>query len=146
MDKSDVQEIVNDNVKWLRWALQLQEWSITFVYESLPDGIGGECRPNLPYKMATITIDPDKADNKADVLKTLLHELLHILLSPFENYRESVMQIADGKQMENVLDTVYYRIHENVVYMLERMFRDGLGFDVKKLITRTKRNVKNNEE
>jgi len=128
MDESQVKAIVNANVEEMRRALQLQDWEIKFEYHCLGHGSDvteAVCTPDPRYNRAVIVIDPARAENEEEVLKSLRHELLHCLIAAIETYRKAVGQLLDEKPF-NAIDELFCDAVETTVRRLEQMLDHGL--------------------
>lgn len=96
MDKSEVQAVVEANIDRIRTAMNLHDWFIGINYE--PTGHPGwaaSCdRAGGDYQRASIIIDPNGHDSETEVLRSLVHELLHLVLAPFDVYRDAISSFA----------------------------------------------------
>lgn len=135
MDESEVREIVNANIRQMRWALQLQDWEFKIEYACLghssQETVKAECSPDPKYKHAVIVFDPAAVESEADVLRSLRHELLHCLYADIETYRKAVAQLLDDKPF-NAVDEFFRHAVESLVGRLERMLDHGLKIDMER--------------
>lgn len=129
LDHSQVRDIVNANIKRMRWALQLQDWRIDVSYGHLEEGVRGECRLGIGHKKAAIIIDNDKCDDERMVLETLRHELLHLFDAEMELYRHAARHLVDGASFD-AIDELFLHAAERFVGALERMLDHGLKIGV----------------
>ena len=101
MDTSEVKKIINDNIKFIRWALQLQLWDIDLTYDHVrEDGdkiYPANCQPFPEYRILKIKINPLEEEDEDDVITDLLHEMLHGLTCSFETYRKAVYHLVSEK-------------------------------------------------
>lgn len=134
MNHDQARQIVDDAILPMRAALSLQSWKIDIVYRRLDDGLMGTCRPNTPYTDAVIEIDCEQAEDADTLLRTLRHELLHIVHSEFQVIRKIAGQFIDGDAFDAV-DVGYTMGAERTVTALESML-DNLGMSPKRLIKR----------
>lgn len=125
MDESQVRKLVNDNLKQMRWALQLQDWDVDIVYAHTDDGTQAECTPGPGHRNAEIVLVPPSQKNQEDTLKSLQHELLHLFPADFEIYRKAVGQLLDDKDF-NAIDEFFRYAVERTVNQIERMLDHGL--------------------
>lgn len=130
MDHSKVVEIVNANIKQMRWAMQLQDWTINLTYGPLEAGNAGTCMADPKRCRAEIEIDPAALKDEAAVLDTLRHELLHILHAGYETYRSAVSHLLSA-DVFRTLDEVMSLGSESLVARLERMLDHGLKVGTK---------------
>jgi hypothetical protein len=127
MDRSAVKKIVDENIDGLLEKLGLPHWRIEVSYDlRADDGIcrtKGRCTRAIDYNKARIEFDPDECEDEADVLKTLRHELFHIVASPFDLYMQAADQCTkEDSPEEAILDRVFDHAVEKVMINLERMF------------------------
>jgi len=144
MDRSKVEEIVKANNTWMRKALQLQDWTIHYTFDEKPCknddefyGSCAECTPEPGYVQAHMNFVPSRFKDEAEVLKTLRHELLHLVTAQFETYRLAVAEYINPQDMK-AIDHVWNYAHERAVNTLETMLDFGLGYSPKQMIKRTK--------
>jgi hypothetical protein len=127
MDRSAVKKVVDDNIEPLMLMLGVPHWSIVVSYDLRDDNgisrIKGRCTRAIDYNKARIEFDPDECEDEADVLKTLRHELFHIVASPFDLYMQAADQCTkEDSPEEAILDRVFDHAVEKVMINLERMF------------------------
>ena len=136
MKVEDITKIINKNMPILRCACQIQSWEIEVIYEPLVEVIA-TCECNVPYNIATITIDPEQHKAECAVLNTLRHECLHIVISEFDYlYNKMISIIPMTKNTRELLDESYIRAQEVTVGNIERMLDYGLGLSDKKFYKR----------
>lgn len=109
MDRSEVIAIVEQRLELYRDALNLHQWTITVTYGRCEtEGSGATVDlSKADYRMALINIDPDQHDTPEQVRESLLHELLHIVLEPLNNYRLNMrhqLAVALGSDLSEELD------------------------------------------
>src|SRR5260370_42055938 len=95
MDRSEVKAIVDAEIGLLMRRLGISHWKVTVSYDpERCDGDGvlkrGECTRLVDYNSAHIRLNPESFDDGVCVLRTLRHELYHIVLSPFDLYSSAV--------------------------------------------------------
>lgn len=127
MDRSAVKAIVDRERPLLVALLGIHHWSIVVRYE--PSRAGGEwmsrgvCERKVEYNAATITLNPEAIDDEDQVLKTLRHELFHIVLAPFDLYRTMLDALIEGDPAKERMFAVAERhAVEKAVINLERMY------------------------
>ena len=128
MDKSKVKEIVDANILKMMCQLGVQAWKIGVFYEPAGDpNWVASCSRQLPYQSATIRIDPQMAESEEDVLDSLRHELIHVLLAPLDAYRDLVTSnIESESPMDTAEDRAWTLAIESCVLAVERIFDWGL--------------------
>ena len=89
MDLSAVRALCDAAAPVMRDLLWVSDIRLDLVYGPCESGShDAECERNAPYRRATITIDPARADDETDVLDSLRHELLHVALGEFDVFWE----------------------------------------------------------
>lgn len=119
MEAMDVRAIVEQHAPRMKNALGIERWDISITVGRCHDEVKGQCEADPRYMIATIVIDPEHAEDLDDVVKTLRHEMLHVLVSPFEIYRAAVHQLVDIEAALNAVDEVWTFATENVVHSIE---------------------------
>lgn len=96
MDASEVKRIVEAHLSDLVTVMWLGDWRITVEYgPTSSERWAASCdRQAADYNMATITIDPHKHYSEEDVVRTLVHELLHVALAPLDLYRDIITNLT----------------------------------------------------
>lgn len=129
MDRSECKAIVDREVVSLKATFGLSHWTIVVQYQKvsgdIPDGFGapGSCRRLAAYERATITIDPDEIEDRDNLLGVLRHELMHVVLAPFDPYRHFAASfIRKGSSAEVQEDGVWDHACEQAVRNLERLW------------------------
>src|SRR5262249_16537257 len=112
MDRSEVESIVELAMPTLRAQLGLEHWEIKFSYSPAPidaDGFlkRGECSRLVDYDSAYIDLNPESFEDERSLLKTLRHELFHIILSPFDLYLAAVQRSGVKGPAEDVLERIW---------------------------------------
>jgi hypothetical protein len=137
MDESAVRAIVERVIPHVKWRLQLQKWVFTVKYDSLNDP-GAErdhkatCTPDPAERQAVIEIDPGRHKSESDVLRSVVHELLHCMTADLETYRKAVGQHVGGASFD-ALDQFWHFGTERVVRRLENVLYWGLGWTPERL-------------
>ena len=122
MDLSAVRALCDAAAPCMMDALALKSPRLYLRYEKLPDGTAGHVRLDVPYDRLHITIDPLEADDEAEVLDSLRHEMLHWHLSEYELAGRMRREDDDAW-----VDEAWRHATERTVARLERML-DGLGW------------------
>ena len=130
MDRSRVESIVVRRLPELSRTLGLSQWDISLGYNSessRDDGTlkKGECNRLIDYQSAHITLNPEAFGDEDAVLRTLRHELFHIVLAPFDLYTSAVAEIELPEVATDLLERVQGHAIERAVAGLERMW-EGL--------------------
>lgn len=128
MDKGECKEIVDRNITRLLISMGINHWDIHIGYNLRESNgskrAGGRCEATPDYNLALIQIDPDVHDDEKEVIKTLKHELFHVLLSPFDVYSEAVnLATADDPKSYQILERMFTHAKEKAVINLERFWR-----------------------
>lgn len=126
MDRSEVKAIVDRELTPLCRRLGIDHWTIKYRVEARPaDGDAGtlakgECTRLVDYDDAFVTLNAEAFDDEAQVMKTLRHELFHIVLAPFDIFWQAVEQAVDAERWK-ILDCIWKHAVEQAVICLERM-------------------------
>ncbi len=122
MDTSAVKRIVEERLRPLQHRLQVQEWRVDVLYEALEDGTNARTTFVYPYRHAKIRIDPAQHDDEADVIRSLRHELAHLVLAPFDHAITVAERILenDGTASRAFDEARRFAVEECIVN-LERM-------------------------
>lgn len=129
MDKSKCREVVDQYIKPMMNLLGVQAWDVTVLYVPPPQDPRwmAACSRNPPYQRATIWIDPERHDTEEEVLNSLRHELIHVVLNPFDTYRGIMTcDIDKGSTIDRIEDEAWTMAVENAVLAIERIFDWGL--------------------
>jgi hypothetical protein len=128
MDRSEVKAMVEGELEPLMQRLGIRHWKVRVSYDpESVDGEGhlkhGECTRLVDYNSAHISLNPESFDDEESVMRTLRHELFHIVLSPFDLYSSSVDRAIEvPNAVREILDRVWNHACERAVINLERMF------------------------
>lgn len=100
-------------------ALHLSDWKV----EGCVGRAGGsdsiaEVGALDEYKVASITVDPERHDSLEEVAESVRHEVFHLLLAPFQAYR-TALKDANGEDFRD-LPSLWDRCEEEVIRRLER--------------------------
>lgn len=127
MDQSACRHIVEKHIRQLKWELGLGDWDTCVIYvdddpsRSNPDW-SGWCTRRPAYRQARIFIDPAKAHSEAEVLDTLRHELLHVVLAPFDALYAFARRVCNDDEVKlNLLADLWETCAELGVGNLERL-------------------------
>jgi hypothetical protein len=128
MDRSEVIAIVERELEPLTHRFGLEHWEIKLSYSPEPidsDGFlkRGECTRLVDYDSAYISLNPEGLEDEESVLKTLRHELFHIILSPFDLYLAAVERTDIVASSGEILHRVWDHASERSVINLERMWK-----------------------
>lgn len=122
MDKSKCCEIVDANIEGMKAQFNLQQWRIQINYEPLEEYCVAQCFMATAYQRATIKIDPEQHETEDEVVDSLRHELLHIVLAPYNIYRSMVTpNIEKDSAMDTVEEEAWTVAIESAVLNLERI-------------------------
>lgn len=128
MDESEVKRIVAERGKALADEFGISHFGIKVRFGPLGDDgdwcVRGQCESLFAYESAVVTLNPGAFDAEDEVLKTLAHEYLHIVLSPLDLYRDAADRaLDDADPAKPVLGVVWSRSIEMAVSNLERLLR-----------------------
>lgn len=131
LGEKEVKRIVNDLVKKKKLVskLGLTDWDILIDFGPCEQPQwAAQCAQDPAYKIAHIRIDPALHDKEQDVKESLLHELMHVIVSPVESF--FMVQLAGlddespeaGRQMEH-----WRQSNEQLVCKLTKLYTPLLG-------------------
>lgn len=87
LSAKQVKNIVNKQLKKnkLISKLNLQDWNIQFLFDACDNTHwAAQCEQDPAYKIARVTINPGLHETEEEVINSLVHELMHIVLAPVE--------------------------------------------------------------
>jgi len=92
-----------------------------------------ECTADHRYRTATIRLDAAQHDSEAELLRTMRHELLHLLHVDFNLYWMCAMRGVSGRA-KAMMGEVYEAAQEKTVAAIEAMLDSGLGMNAGKMV------------
>jgi hypothetical protein len=131
MDRSEVRAIVEREIGPLMAALGVSWWKVVVEYgpiqvpKGTPDAFvaAARCDRKPDYNRATITIDPEKCDSGEDVMEYLVHELAHLVLAPFDLYRQFATKYIEANSPgDHQEDAIFAHVVEQAVIGVERIW------------------------
>jgi len=134
MDKTTAQKIVKAQSPRYIKLFHLNDWKVTFKYNWIGeegDLTFGTCTTDPSYKHATIVINPELLEDEIELVKTLRHELIHVLHSSFDIYRDTVQKLVSSKEFD-ALDTVFHYACEDAVMFIENILDKELKLPLMK--------------
>ncbi|MEO1522888.1 MAG: hypothetical protein AAFU78_19215 [Cyanobacteria bacterium J06633_2] len=125
MKESTCREWIDNNIKDMMWATGLMAWKIRFIVEELEPRHEGEtrlgtCDSDYAYEDACITINNEGIRDEAHLEKVIRHELLHLVIAPYESLAHGYLQIVDDQHV-NAFREMERIARERTVLNLERM-------------------------
>jgi hypothetical protein len=89
MDRSEVVAAVEKDLEKYMRIMGVPHWRIEVEYGPCPSSADyeAEIERQSDYNVARIFLDPEKIEDRAALYKDIVHELAHIVLSPFDIYR-----------------------------------------------------------
>lgn len=119
LSRKDASKVVEKEICHLLKALHLQDWKV----EGCLGRAGGsdsiaEVGALDEYKVASITVDPERHDSLEEIAESVRHEVFHLLLAPFQAYR-AALRDANGEEFKD-LPSLWDRCEEEVIRRLER--------------------------
>ena len=149
MTKAEARRIVSENMIDVMRALGSSGWTIKCYYYNRcdEDDKSGSFKNQMStdiqgrYEKAGITIYFDALDDEKDFLECLRHELIHVMLAPFDRYDDDVRMMMHplDRMPRRALDQFYQDRYEALVLAVERMLDWGLGKNTKQLIATVRR-------
>lgn len=114
-------EILEENLPKMAGLFGLdQDWDyVTYIGKTDNKGHVADCERDVAYQKALLTFDPERHENRADLLDSVRHELLHVLLSEFDVAFNAMKRNPQFSAGEIGAITI---AHERTVKRLERLF------------------------
>ena len=135
MNAKDLRQLVERVLPSMLEAMGLERTRIEPDIRGLDDGEAASIEAMPEYERAFLYIDPSKVSDERYALDTLRHELLHVLLSPYERYREFVAKVIDkDSPLHPVFETAWDHACEASVANLEIMLDSRLKVTPEKLV------------
>jgi len=134
VNKTQAMKIIKREFPRYQKLLHLQEWKFTFKYKWIgdeEDQTYGDCTADPSYRSVTISINHELHNSEAALIHTLRHEMLHILHSAFDTYRDMLEKLLDRREFEAV-DTLYDFCSEDAVLLMENIFDKELKIPLSK--------------
>lgn len=127
MDRSAVEAVAAAALPLLVARLGLERWELgvsCLAEPAEPSGRQpqGHCTRMADYQSAHITLNHEAVGGTDEVLATLRHELFHVILAPFDLFRESVALANPPADVAAILDRIWQHAEESAVANLERMY------------------------
>lgn len=126
-------EIEGVVAKWRNYfadLLQVQAWKVdikTSADEELIDSDSMACVYLKPdYEKATIYIRPEWHPDAAEVLDSLRHELIHIVLAPMDTYQKLIQAYLPTDAARAVESRAFTTANEHCVLNIERLLTHGV--------------------
>lgn len=126
MERAEVKTIVEAALPIFQSRLGLDHWTIKVDYDLRSDEPGlttyGWVHCLEEYETARIRINPEAHVDEPQLLDTLQHELLHVVHSSFDLYREAVKSAVLDGIAQAMLEKVWHHACEKTVVALQRMY------------------------
>lgn len=135
MERKDAKKIIDRELVPLMERLGIPHWKVVITLgpiEQRPEcsNIIGWCVRYPDYNQAEITINFDDIEDETMLMRTLVHELFHIVISPFDVYRDTITQHIEPDSHEGRSECrLFTYVVEQTIINLERMYR-GLSSPV----------------
>jgi hypothetical protein len=108
--------------------LGIPHWGIVCTYEPIPSADDdwqhrADCQIAVNYNKALIRFNPEAFDDEADLVKTIRHELFHIVLSPYDVFLAVVRPLLEPTEVVGEMArAAWTHAIEQGVVNLERMY------------------------
>ena len=128
MNKKELKHIVDCNAEKMMKKLGLEEWQIEFEYK-MPDkhkNLRGSCGVHAQAKRAIIVLNPRLLVTEERVISVLQHELVHLLVKTFCNYRDIVHKFIHASPLPAtkrefiMLNEIFNSAQEEATYSICR--------------------------
>lgn len=130
MDESKLRAFVDEHLPQIQEAMCLGHWSIRVFVEPIEQSgdaancrVAGNCHMRPNYNQANIRLDPAQIDDEAHAAKVLVHEMGHVLVSPYRVYREFAASMIESKSSQDAQeDGIWTFCDEQAVINIERIW------------------------
>lgn len=120
MDQSQVAAWMDDNLSPLLDAFGLSHWAVDYTFKRL-GGNAAEIFTQNVYECATIYVDPFYLVSEEELQKEIIHEIAHIVASPFDAAEDAVYRLNLDDNAHRVLKEVMKNCAERTAKNIERM-------------------------
>ena len=110
--KSYTKQEITKTVRFWQRQLNLSEWTINVHIDHASGGDFANCTASPQYLTADVVFNPQRITSEKLLRQTVVHELLHVALSPLTEAGQALA----GESGAKVLDM----LEEHVVTRLER--------------------------
>ena len=135
LDLSVIKETVDKNINRLIKEFGLSSWRIDVVYTTL-NGLRAEIEIGVlgSYERAEIRFDIMSFTTVEQIVETLQHELLHIVIFPFEQYSRTIDEVIP-KNVKTLDQELWRHQSEQMIRNLEKLvsaLRDNAATEANK--------------
>lgn len=126
MDQSAVKKFVNEHTNPLLRFLGLGDWEVRQDFRHMANA-SGKCSRNGEYRRAWVTYSPEDIQDEDELLDIMFHEFMHIVLWPFDLYRNVTTQHIDNASSAQMADnSLFHHAIEMMLSNLEVIWKDHL--------------------
>lgn len=125
MKESEVRRWLKKNQDFYVRLYGLQDWDIRVTVKDTDGTLMGTCNAQYEYRQAEIMLASDALDSELDLIETFLHELEHVLLSPFDLYERAV-EAGVTPSVKKVLETTFADLNETARSMVGQFRKNAL--------------------
>lgn len=126
LNRPDAKAIVDRTFWDMQRALGLADWKLKVEWRKLDPNTKGQARLTPRYGHGTVAFDENEHDEEKDLLRSVRHELLHVLVAEHDPLRDVAHCLADSKTEHDLVNCTEQECAERMVLQLERTL-DGLG-------------------
>lgn len=118
-----IQSWLRRNLPTLKYELCLDHWDIIIKY-STSKQLFAQVTSILPeYERATMYLFWNQIDNEQDLEDTIRHELIHLVLSPFNKAENMLIKSVKDRHRRKVLQEYCEVMEELVVRKIETILK-----------------------
>jgi len=124
-----VKQYVKAAILKFQQDLKLNCWDIRWRVEEVEGSAESSCRVNPTYYTISISFDPAKVRNARHLKATVVHELLHAVVSQYEittNKATEQLSPQASELMESVLDTELERTVSHLEAIITPLLSDPI--------------------
>lgn len=122
LKEQECKEWIDHNIEPLMRSLGIPHWQVDVEYGVNPDR-HGDCDTLPDYERALMTLYPASIESIEQLEKTVIHELCHILHSPFARFEKALDGVFEGsdQKITTLFSNIYVTACERTVKNLERL-------------------------
>lgn len=125
MKKKQAQDLLDRFFDPMRHTLGIGHYQLNLALKRLgladSGAVGGMVARRLNYHSADIYLDPENLENPEAFLRTLRHEMIHVLLADFDHFKAMALTAAPEGLAREMLETTWTHASELTVLNIERM-------------------------
>lgn len=110
--------VLEESLIYIKNQLNLYDWHILSVVDSLKHHAAGQCSRQYEYKSATLSFDAKVIRSKRKAREYLRHELLHCVMAPMDRIETAVRPFLTKKE-KKLLRCVVMEVEHDIIHHIE---------------------------